>query len=90
MMVADEEDKQLTKGEARHDAEIEHVHEHGVQDRHSTQDTCRSAARQWCKLVGVRMGTGTRTIAIATWWDDKGRVLSLAALNPFAGNAILR
>jgi hypothetical protein len=91
-MAADEEDEQLAKGEARRDVKIECVHEHGVQDRCPMWDVRWSMARRWCRLVGagMRTGTGMCAIAIATWWDDKGTALSLAALNPFAGDAVLQ
>jgi hypothetical protein len=83
-----EEDEQLAKGEAGRDAEVER----GVQDRRPTRDARRSAARRWCRVV-VRARTGTPRaipVAVAALWDDKGRALSLAALNPFVGDAVLR
>jgi hypothetical protein len=78
----------LPKGEAGRDAEVERVCKRGVQDRRPTRDAHRSAARRWFRVVGARTGT-SRAIAIGAWWDDKGRALSLAALNPFAGDAVL-
>lgn len=60
-----------------------------MQDRRPTGDARRSPARRRCRLAGARTGT-PRAVAGPARWDDEGRALSLAALDPFVGDAILR
>jgi hypothetical protein len=43
-----------------------------VEDRRPARDAHQSVVRRWCSVVGARTRT-PHAIAVAVWWDDKGR-----------------